>query len=129
MIESNWKNLAENSAARGPITHDEAWDHLSRFTHKAFGRGGSTPILTIPADTSRDSDIRLGAYIYQQRERDAQLAEANKQIKALKDAVYHTKPGEMEFGGEGWTWKQQADFLYEQLKSLRKAIDGTKEAK
>lgn len=28
--------------------------------------------------------------------------------RELTACIYHTAPGEMEFGGEGWTWKQQA---------------------
>lgn len=63
-------NLKEDSDACGPVSHVEAFDHLLRFKNKAFGCSGDTPILCIPANPRTDSDLRLGAYIYQCWERD-----------------------------------------------------------
>lgn len=39
-------------------------------------------------------------------ERDARIRALEAELAALRDCVYETKPGEMEFGGEGWTYKQ-----------------------
>lgn len=36
-------------------------------------------------------------------------------IQPLIELAYHTAPGEMEFGGEGWTWKQQARADHDRL--------------
>lgn len=76
---------------------------------------------------SRDREI--AAAIQAEQHAKEQLAAAKKRVVELEAAVYHTAPGELEFGGEGWTWKQQAraneDRLHEaeqQIKSLERAI-------
>ena len=65
------------------------------------------------AEHYADVRARIRACIaYQIMERD----EARKRITELDAAVYHTAPGEMMFGGEGWTWKQQARATEDRLK-------------
>lgn len=51
----------------GPISHDEALQIAKRFIDGHFGNPGDHPRASIPADPSRDDDIRLIAYIDQQR--------------------------------------------------------------
>lgn len=63
--ERDIANLREDSGACGYVSHEEAYDILIRFTHRAFGRSGTMPILSIPADPKRDSGLRMAAYIYQ----------------------------------------------------------------
>ncbi|MFN7022240.1 MAG: hypothetical protein ACK4WH_13060 [Phycisphaerales bacterium] len=86
MTERELEHIGEDSASCGPVSHDEAYDHLLRFTHKAFGRSGSMPILSIPADVKRDSDLRLGAYIFQCREREKMLREVAAEL-GVSDSI------------------------------------------
>lgn len=78
LTENDIANLKDVSDRCGPVGHAEAYDHLVRFTHKAFNRGDPLPIMTImtiPADHRRDSDIRMAAYIYQNMRRERMLRE------------------------------------------------------
>lgn len=43
-------------------------------------------------------------------------------IKSLESAIYHTRPDEMMFGGEGWTWKQQAKATEDRLKECESRL-------
>lgn len=63
------KNLAEDVArCGGPITHDEAMQIARRFIDGHFKNAGKErPRASIPADYSRDDDIRITVYIEQQR--------------------------------------------------------------
>ena len=64
--------------AAGPISHDEAQEILSRFNsshwHHSRPTGREVARYSIPANPLRDDDIRLGAYIAQQRALAAALA-------------------------------------------------------
>ena len=51
------------------------------------------------------------------------IREAVARIRSLESAVYHTSPGELEFGGEGWTWKQQAMATEARLKEAEARIE------
>ena len=44
------------------------------------------------------------------------IREAVAHIRTLESQVYHTRPDEMMFGGDGWTWKQQARSTEHRLK-------------
>lgn len=58
----------------GPVSHDEAEQILSRFNASHWGDVGKEHArYTIPADPQRDDDIRLSAYIAQQRAKDERL--------------------------------------------------------
>jgi hypothetical protein len=64
------EQLAETRKRSGVITHDEAQQMLCRFIASHFRRGreeGEHARITIPADPHRDDDLRLDAYIEQQR--------------------------------------------------------------
>ena len=50
--------------------------------------------------------------------RDRAIAE----IERLRAKVYHTAPGELDFGGEGWTWKQQARANEDRLRELEAEV-------
>ncbi len=54
----------------GMVSHDEAEQILQRFIDKAFGNRGERPRFSIPANHRYDDDLRLGAYIDQQRARE-----------------------------------------------------------
>lgn len=60
----------------GPVSHDEADEMVTRFVASHFnGRMGSTgehARITIPADPKRDDDLRMSAYVEQQREAERQ---------------------------------------------------------
>ena len=43
-------------------------------------------------------------------------------IERLRAEAYHTAPGELEFGGEGWTWKQQARANEDRLRELEAEV-------
>lgn len=59
----------------GPVSHDEAQQILSRFNASHWRQPGQEPArYSIPADPQRDDDLRLSAYIAQQRARDAEVA-------------------------------------------------------
>lgn len=58
------------------ITHDEACQMLSRFNASHWNDGREKARYTIPADPSRDDDIRMKDYIEQNRARDAALRAA-----------------------------------------------------
>lgn len=89
MTDKELANLKEASDACGPVSHVEAFDHLLRFKNKAFRCSGGTPILCIPANPRTDSDLRLGAYIYQCWERDPadELARLRAENERLRRAL------------------------------------------
>lgn len=72
----------------GPISHDEADAMVTRFIASHFrGRsGGERARITIPADPRRDDDLRLSAYVEQQRERDRAHAELERRARELCEA-------------------------------------------
>lgn len=69
---------------------------------KFHGYSGPCPKPPLPAPPKADS-------------RDAE-------IERLRAEVYHTAPGELEFGGEGWTWKQQARANEDRLRELEAEV-------
>ena len=52
----------------------------------------------------------------------AGAASRDAEIERLRAEVYHTAPGELEFGGEGWTWKQQARANEDRLRELEAEV-------
>lgn len=68
------KNDAEDGIAAGRISHDEARQMLSRFINSHFNNPGEKARASIPARPKYDDDLRMIAYINQQRERDAKFA-------------------------------------------------------
>lgn len=52
----------------------------------------------------------------------AEITALRLRVEALEDEVYHTKPGEMEFAPEGWTWRQQARATEARVKELEQAL-------
>ena len=61
---------------------------------------------------------------YKDRPKTAEvLRQAAAHIRTLESAVYHTRPDEMIFGGEGWTWKQQARANEDRVKELEARIE------
>lgn len=67
-------NDAEDSNAAGRISHDEARQMVSRFINSHFNNPGEKARASIPARPNYDDDLRLIAYIQQQRERDKKFA-------------------------------------------------------
>ncbi len=61
------KNDRDDHVRAGKVTVEEAREHLSRFNSSHFHHHAPGPhgraVYSIPADPSRDSDIRLGAFI------------------------------------------------------------------
>ena len=51
------------------------------------------------------------------------IREAVAHIRTLESQVYHTRPDEMMFGGEGWTWKQQARATEDRLKEAEARME------
>jgi hypothetical protein len=51
----------------GPVSHDEAQEIALRFVDGHFGNDNERPRVSIPANPRRDDDLRLLAYIEQQR--------------------------------------------------------------
>ena len=49
-------------------------------------------------------------------------ASRDAEIERLRAEVYHTAPGELDFGGEGWTWKQQARANEDRLRELEAEV-------
>ena len=50
-----------------PVSHDEADQIAQRFIDYFFGNKAETPRVSIPARPDYDDDLRLTAYIEQQR--------------------------------------------------------------
>jgi hypothetical protein len=74
----------------GPISHDEARQILTRYNNSHFGNHrdmGEKARYSIPADPRRDDDLRMDAYIQQQRERDAQLAASEQRVRDLEAVI------------------------------------------
>jgi hypothetical protein len=70
----------------GFITHDEARQALSRFNASHFRLTDREHArYSIPADPRRDDDIRLCCYIEQQRDIQAQLAEAIAMLRDIRE--------------------------------------------
>lgn len=70
----------------GPVSHDEARQILNRYNDGHF-KQGEGPRYTIPADVMRDDDIRLGAYIKQNQERDNTQHERLERARELLRSV------------------------------------------
>lgn len=101
------QNDLEDSAAAGPVTHDEARAILTRFANSHFKNPGERARISIPADPKRDDDLRMAAYIVQcrqlqaraeaaERERDQWKADAkvlNKEIQVRRDTPLGIKGG------------------------------------
>lgn len=51
----------------GPVSPDEAFEILGRFVHSHFDDGREKARFSIPADPSRDDDLRMHAFIAQTR--------------------------------------------------------------
>lgn len=88
------QNDLEDSAAAGPVTHDEARAILTRFANSHFKNPGERARISIPADPKRDDDLRMAAYIVQCRQLQARAEAAERErdqwredAKVLKDEV------------------------------------------
>ena len=58
-------------------------------------------------------------------QRDANAAQAKqhrREIERLRAEVYHTAPNQLEFGAEGWTWRQQARANEDRLRELEAEV-------
>lgn len=76
--------------ACGSISHDEASEMLTRFIASHFngrmGSSGEHARITIPADPRRDDDLRLSAYIEQQRASTASLERELAELRMVAKA-------------------------------------------
>jgi hypothetical protein len=72
-VKHTEKNDREDHVAAGPVSHDEAQEILLRFNASHWDNGYEKARYSIPADPQRDDDIRLSAYIAQQRAKDERL--------------------------------------------------------
>lgn len=48
------------------------------------------------------------------------LRRAVEEIENLRKEVYHTQPGDLEYGSEGWTYKQAYHYLSDWIKQAPK---------
>lgn len=81
------------------ISHEEAGQMLARFCASHFDNSTEHARVSIPANPSRDDDLRLHAYIKQQRVKDARLRAAT--------AAWEAQPVVVMMGGESgthWAW-------------------------
>lgn len=74
----------------GPVSHDEAERIAMGYIDHAFGNPEKYErrvTHSIPANHARDSDLRLTAYIEQQRQREADLQRELEQERSLLDRL------------------------------------------
>lgn len=89
----------EDHVAAGPITHDEAEQILLRFIASHFHKVDSEHArFSIPAEPRRDDDIRLSAYIAQQRESETVFSQAIDALDAINEEALAARTGS-EIGG------------------------------
>lgn len=108
------KNDAEDGIAAGRISHDEARQMLSRFINSHFNNPGEKARASIPARPKYDDDLRMIAYINQQRERDAKFAafaDENARLRSVLDGFPHPSvQGTMsEYGLRVLAWSRSLD--------------------
>lgn len=86
----------------GPVTHEEAKQIASRYNASHWypnGKPGEQRArYTIPADPMRDDDIRLSAYIEQNKRRERQRDEAVGLLRRVRDAIYHETDNGPNYG-------------------------------
>lgn len=75
-------NVQEDVWRTGPVSHEEALEILQLFCGSHFQDGRPKARITIPADPSRDSDIRMGSYIAQCEQREKDLTTAKERAEA-----------------------------------------------
>jgi len=88
VAETPGKYDESDSIATGAVSVAEARAILQRFVDGHFGNSGERPRTSIPADLTRDDDIRLGAFITQSaamREAVAELDAMTKEPPATHD--------------------------------------------
>lgn len=86
----------------GPVSHDEADKIAQRFVDGAFrNHGKEGPHFEIPANPKRDDDLRLSAYIEQQRQRDSEIAALRAELEAAKARLPVELPKCPACGGSG----------------------------
>lgn len=73
----------EALAEAGPISHDEAEEMLSRYNASHFRSDKPRARYSIPRNPRYDDDIRMSAYIEQQREKDAELTRLREENATL----------------------------------------------
>ncbi len=75
----------------GAVSHDEADEMVTRFIASHFngrmGSSGEHARITIPADPKRDDDLRLSAYIEQQRAAERSTAALREAAERLANDV------------------------------------------
>jgi hypothetical protein len=79
--------MSERKDDTGPITDDEARQILSRFNASHWRNPTEHARYSIPADPSRDDDIRLGAYIQQTAAMRAELEAVRAKLSAVSQSL------------------------------------------
>ena len=87
--DQNRSNAYADLPGVGRVSHADAHDMAIRFIRRHFDgdRCEKMPLTSIPADPSRDHDIRLLAYIEQQAETEARATAAEARVGELTKAL------------------------------------------
>jgi hypothetical protein len=72
MASPEVNNMIKIHELCGPVSHEEAREIAMRYINQSFrNEGKPRPLHSIPANPRTDSDLRLCAYIEQQRLKEA----------------------------------------------------------
>lgn len=106
--DQNRSNAYADLPGVGRVSHADAHDMAIRFIRRHFDgdRCEKMPLTSIPADPSRDHDIRLLAYIEQQAETEARATAAEARVgeltKALEELYSASCDQQFTLNSRGW---------------------------